>query len=98
TERGGVGACEHERNARHRARPGDVGDAETRMRMWGAQHDRVQAARRCVIGDVAPGAAQERVVLLAPDRLTGAEFGSGHGPYVLTAARSTTPASAASKT
>ncbi len=78
-ERGGVGACEHERDARHRARLGDVSDAKARMRMRGAQHDRVQASWRRVIGNVAPGATQERVIFLARDRLAGAEFGSEHG-------------------
>jgi hypothetical protein len=47
------------------------------MGMRGAQHDGVQATRRRVVGDVAAGAAQERVVLLAPDRLADAELGKG---------------------
>ena len=31
-----------------------------------------------MVGDIAAGAAQERVVLLAPDRLAEAEFGRWH--------------------
>jgi hypothetical protein len=43
-----------------------------------AQHHRVEAPRRRMIGDVTSGAAQERVVLFAGDRLTDAEFGRWH--------------------
>jgi hypothetical protein len=78
-KRGGVRACKHERDARHRARLGSVGDVKARMRMWRAQHDSMQASRRRVISDVTTGATQKRVVFLAPDRLAGAEFGCGHG-------------------
>ena len=78
-ERGGVGACEHERDARHRARLRSVGDTETRMRMRRAQHDCVQASRGRVIGNVAASTTQQRVIFLTGDRLAGAEFGSKHG-------------------
>src|SRR5262249_37476693 len=70
---------EHERDARHRTRLGDVGRVKARMRMRGAQHNRVQASGRRVIGHIATGAAQQGVILLAGDWLAGAEFGSAHG-------------------
>jgi hypothetical protein len=53
------------------------------MRMWGAQHDRVQASWGRVIGNVAAGTTQQRVIFLTGDRLAGAEFGSEHGAVPL---------------
>ena len=43
-----------------------------------AQHEAVEQAGRRMIGDVAAGAAQKRVVLPAGDGLTATEFGPWH--------------------
>src|SRR4029078_5916004 len=69
-----VGCRQHEANAGHRAYAGEIADPETRMRMRRAHDDRVQRCLRCDIGDVAPPAAQRRVVLLECKRLSAPEF------------------------
>ncbi len=71
---------EDERNSRRPAR--GIDDAEARMRMRRADHARVQQIGRRMVGNIAAGPAQERVVLLAPHRGTESEFGHLHGlPY-----------------
>ena len=72
-EIGGVGAGEHEPHARHRPRFRRI-DAKRCMGVRRAQHYRMQRAARRGIGDVAAAPAQQRVVLLAHDRLADAEL------------------------
>ena len=79
-EIGGVGASEHEPHARHRPRFRRI-DAKTRMGVRRAQHHRVQRAAHRSIGDIAAAPAQQRVVLLAHDRLADAELQRLHGDY-----------------
>ena len=77
-ELGGVGAGEHQRHAGQRLGLCRVGAAHARMGVRRAQHEAVEQAGRRMIGDVAAGAAQERVVLPAGDGLTATEFGPWH--------------------
>jgi hypothetical protein len=53
-------------------------DGEFRMRMRRAQHQRVQRRLRRVVIGVAALAANERIVFLAKDALTDAEFDGSH--------------------
>ena len=70
-------AGQHQADARHRPHAAEIADPETGMGMRRAHHDRMQAGCRRDIGDVAPCAAQERVVFLARERLAESEL-HGH--------------------
>jgi hypothetical protein len=48
------------------------------MRMGRAQHHCIQRPAWRRVGDIAPAAAQQRIVLLAHDRLADAEFDRPH--------------------
>jgi hypothetical protein len=65
---------EDEADARLCPRRGNVGYAKARVGVRRAQHHGMQRSGRRVVGHVAARAAQQRVVLLARDRLTEAEF------------------------
>src|SRR3954451_22759857 len=53
-------------------------DCEFRMRMGRSKHQRVHRRLRCVVIGVAALAANERIVFLAKDALTHAEFDGSH--------------------
>ena len=72
-----VGCGQHQADARHRPHAAEIADPETGMGMRRAHHDRMQAGCRLDIGDIAPCAAQERVVFLARERLAESEL-HGH--------------------
>ncbi len=74
SECGYVGAGQHQPHARHGAHAVELVDAETGMRVRRAQHHRVQRGLRRDVGHVTAGAAQQRIVLLARERLTESEF------------------------
>ena len=69
-----VRSSEHQPQARHSARAVEIVDGEAGMRMRRAQHHRVQRGRGRKICHVTPGAAQQRVVLLARECLPESEF------------------------
>ena len=73
-EVGHLGAGEHQTHARHGAHAIEIFDAEAGMRVRRAQHHRMQRRGRRDVGHVAAGAAQQRVVFLARERLAEAEF------------------------
>ena len=70
----GIGAGEHEGYSRHRPRLGEIDNAKARVRVRGSQHHRLEHALRGVVGDVAAGAPQQRIILLPSDRLTDSEL------------------------
>ena len=73
-----LGRGQNQRHARHPAGLGDV-DGEFRMRMRRAQHQRVHRRLWRMVVGVAALAANQRVVFLAENALTDAEFdGSCH--------------------
>ncbi len=72
-EIGRVGAGEHKAHPRHCPRFRHI-NVKPCMGVRRAQHHRMQRATRRGIGDIAPAAAQQRVVLLAYDRLADAEL------------------------
>ena len=73
-EVGYIGGGQHQPHARQRPHPRQIGNVEARMRVRRAQHHRMQRRVRRDIGDVAPRPAQQRVVLLARERLAESEF------------------------
>ena len=73
-----LGRGQNQRHARHPAGLGDV-DGEFRMRMRRAQHQRVHRRLWRMVVGIAALAANQRVVFLAENALTDAEFdGSCH--------------------
>ena len=78
TEMGNIGGGEHQPHALHGADAVEIGDRELGMGVRRAQHDGVQRLVGCDIGNVASGAAQQRVVFLAREGLAEAEFHGGH--------------------
>jgi hypothetical protein len=72
-----LGAGQHKTNASHRSRPICI-DVQTRVRMRRAHYHRVHGSRRRGICDIAAVAAQQRVVLLAHNRLAETEFHALH--------------------
>ena len=79
TELGNILGSENKPHTRLRAGGVRVRDAEARMRVRRAHHDRVQHVGGRVVGDVTPRTAQQRVVLLAQDWLAETEFNGLHG-------------------
>ena len=70
-----VRAGQNETHTRHR--PGLRGiETETGMGVRRPHHHAMQRAARLMIGNVAPAAPQQRIVLHAPHRLTDTEFHS----------------------
>ncbi len=78
---GHVLGCQQQPHAGHRPYFTEVADAESRVRVRRAQHDRVQTSGRREVGDVVSGAAQQRGVLLARQCLAEAEFHRRHGLF-----------------
>jgi hypothetical protein len=73
-----LGRGQNQRHARHPAGLGDV-EGEFRVRMRRAQHQRVHRRLWRMVVGIATLAANERVVFLAENALTDAEFdGSCH--------------------
>ena len=68
---------QHQADARHCPHAAEIADLETGVGVRRAHHDRMQRRRRRNVSDVAPCAAQERVVFLARERLAESEF-HGH--------------------
>ncbi len=72
-----IGRGQHQADARHRPHAAEIGDPETGVGVRRTHHDRMQRRSRRNVSDVAPCAAQERVVFLARERLAESEF-HGH--------------------
>ncbi len=69
-----IGCGQDEPHAGHSAHCRKVTEREPRMRMRRAHHDRMERTGRRVIGDVVAAAAQQRVVLFAPNRRADTKF------------------------
>jgi hypothetical protein len=69
-----IGARIGREHAGHGARGGDVEAANRAVRIWRAQHVAPGLARHADIGRIQPLAPQQARVLVARDRLPGAEF------------------------
>ena len=74
----GIGGGEHQGHARHRAGLRRIDDAKARMRVRRTYDRRMEHPRGRQIGDIAAIAAQQRVVLLARERLAETEFDRSH--------------------
>ena len=81
-EPGGIVGGQHQAHPGQRAHAVEIDDAEAGVRMRRAQHHRVQGGRRGEIGDVMALPAQQRVVLLARERLTETELHRRLQPFV----------------
>ena len=73
-QRRNIGGRQHQPHARHRSYSLEVVNAESRMGVRRAHHDRVQRLAGRDVGDIAPCPAQQRIVFLARERLTESKF------------------------